>query len=157
PAFVRRLCAGGVDVLGERHAALERAVLDLHLPVRDAAPVRRPRADAAERDRALRDLDRDLLGLDAGEVDEDRHRRRVVRTDAVDPRTQAPPEPGEARNLPQIGEELLELLVHPIDVTSLVHGSLGYPWGPGRELPDMLETWTRTVIRLRWPIAVAWL
>ena len=79
-----------VDVLAERDPALERAVLDLHLLV-DAARASRGRAPLAGDRRASRSatVDVERCRVDAGELDDDRERRRVVGAVAVDLRPEA--------------------------------------------------------------------
>src|SRR5262245_66208012 len=96
-----------IDVLGQRDAALEPAVLDLHLPVRDAARLTRPAALADDGHGPLGDGDVDVLGFDSGEVHDDGHRWRVFAPAAVDLLPLAASFRGDARWLPDPGEKLL--------------------------------------------------
>src|SRR4051812_12427949 len=105
-----------VDVLREAHLPLEGAVLDLHLLI-DAPRDRRPRALSPDREHPLAGDDLHRPRVDAGELDHDGERVRLVGVEAVDVR----PEPvAEARretgDLPQVGEQLLDLLLQLVDV-----------------------------------------
>ena len=62
-----------------------------------------------------------------GELDAFRPTPPLLGAVAIDVRPKAAPHPGEAWNLPQVGEELLELFLDAIDVATLLHGALGYP------------------------------
>ncbi len=97
-----------LDVLGQPDLALEGAVLDLHLLV-DATvrAVAAPLAGNEQRPLACDDGER--LRVDAGQLDHDDELVRLVGVVAVDVRPETPAEPGEPRDLPEIGEELLDL------------------------------------------------
>ena len=87
----------GVDVLGERDPALERAVLDLHLPVGT-----RPRPRGRRARRAIDTVRSEttistLLRVDAGELDDDRDSVGALGAEAVHVRPEAvapPANPG---------------------------------------------------------------
>ena len=62
-----------------------------------------------------------------GEVDDDGDRRRVVGAVAVDVRPEAPAQAREAGHLPEVREELLELLVDEATSRRFVHGGFRVP------------------------------
>ena len=109
--------AARVDVLRESHLALERAVLDLHLLV---DPALRLRAFPLARDdeHAFAHDDGDALGVDAGKLDDHRQLVRIVGVVAVDVRAEAAARRAEARPLPEVGEQRLELVAPSRDVAS---------------------------------------
>ena len=106
----RRLRALRVDVLDEPHLPLERAVLDLHLLV-GASRRLRPLALAGDHEQPLA-ADDDAHGarVDARQLDDDRQRVRLFGVEAVDVRPEPVARSGEARHVPEIGEQLLDLL-----------------------------------------------
>jgi hypothetical protein len=64
---------------------------------------------------------------DAGQVDDDREARRILRPEAIDLRPEAAPQPGEGEDLPEVGEELLDLLGRVLDVAAFTHRSHSTP------------------------------
>src|SRR4051794_35596524 len=117
-----------VDVLGESNFPLERAVLDLHLLVHPSVRLR-PHALALHEQGALGGHHRHALRVDTRQLDHDRERVRIVGVVAVDVGAEAAPRPREPRHLPQVGEQLLDLLApigHPVNRTRL--GTV-YPHG----------------------------
>ncbi len=68
--------------------------------------------------RLLVDRDLDRCGVDAGQLDQQVQLVRVLRDVAIDRRPEPVPEPGEARYLPQVGEELFDLPLQAIDVSA---------------------------------------
>src|ERR1041385_4536851 len=118
-ALVARCGGRGVDGLGKGDSPLERSVLDLHLLI--AATPFRAAAFACN--------DEDAVGcdhlarrrVDSGQVDEDVQRRRIVAADAVDVRPEAAAGEDEPRHLPEVVDELVDLVVQPVDVVSLSH------------------------------------
>ena len=61
----------------------------------------------------------DLVGIDAGQLDEDR--QRVIGAEAVDVRAEARAQAREARHLPEVGEQLLDLLLELVHVPLPLH------------------------------------
>ena len=61
-------------------------------------------------------------GSTPGEVGDDGDRRRVVGAVAVDLGPETLAQAREPRHLPEVSEELLELLVDAADVAALLHG-----------------------------------
>jgi len=96
---------------------LERAVLDLHLLV-DATRQLRPRALARDHEHALADHDAHALRRYARQFDDHRQGVRIVGVEAVEVRAEAAAEPREPRHLPEVREELLDLLLQLVDVPS---------------------------------------
>ena len=91
PCSKRAVARSRVDVLGELHLPLERAVLDLHLLVdaaRDACGRARSPATTSSRSPATT---RTLCGSTPGQLDDDGQRVRVVGVEAVDVRAEAVP------------------------------------------------------------------
>ena len=60
--------------------------------------------------------DLDVLDVDAGELDDDRQLGGLVGAEAVDLRAEAVAQAREARHLPELGEELLDLAREAVDV-----------------------------------------
>src|SRR5439155_8773511 len=123
-AFVYRGRACRVDLAAEVEPPLERAVLDLHRLVARARD-RRTLPDAGDQERSAGRDDLDPFGLDAGQLDDDVQRGRVVRRVAVALRPEAATDAGEARHLPEVGEELLDL---PLEIVEV-------PLAPAHRLP----------------------
>ena len=122
-ALVARGRARDVDVVGERDLALEGAVVELHLLV-VAAGRAWPAALAARR-RARRGeaTISKSSAVDARELDDDRQLGGLVGAVAVDLRAEALAQAREARDLPELGEELLDLAREAVDVAPAGHGS----------------------------------
>src|SRR5581483_11837355 len=93
----------------------------------------RAAALAADDDLALGDRDLDVLRVDAGEIDHERHGGRVVGAVVVDVGAEAAAQTGEAGHLPHVGEELLEFALQPVDV-ALAHGTSVPPGGRSTRL-----------------------
>ena len=108
PVLVLRARAVWIDVFGEPDLAGERPVLDLHLLV-DAPVGAVAKPLSGDGERALADDDREALRVDAGNLDHDGQLGRVVGAVAVDHRPEPAPQPREARHVPEVGEELLDL------------------------------------------------
>jgi hypothetical protein len=62
--------------------------------------------------------DAHALRVDAGQLHDDGQRVRLVRVEAVDVRPETVPQPGEARHLPEVREQLFDLLLQLVDVAS---------------------------------------
>src|SRR5581483_1245452 len=105
--------------------ALELPVLDLHLLV-DPAVHLRTRPLARDHERSLVEDHMHGGGIDARELDEHGELVRVVGVVAIDVRPEAAPLAEEARHLPELGEELLDLFLQPVDVSPR-HGSRSIP------------------------------
>ena len=74
-----------------------------------------PAALAGDHECPLVGVDLDFRRVDAAEVDDDGERRWPLGAVAVDLRTEASAPAGEARDLPEVGEELLHLASKPVD------------------------------------------
>jgi hypothetical protein len=120
--------AFGVDVLGEVHLALERPVLDLHLLVHAARHAWTLPLAADDEQPFARD-DADRLWVYARQLDDDGERVRVARVEAVDIRAEPVPHPREARDLPEVREQLLDLFLQLVDVATR-HVGERYPREP---------------------------
>ena len=64
--------------------------------------------------------------VDSRQLDDDRQLARVFGLEAVDGRPEAVPRPREAGHLPEVGEELLDLLLQAVDVAPR-HATAAYP------------------------------
>ena len=108
-----------LDVLGELHLPLERAVLDLHLLV-DASRSLRPRPLTCDDEQPLARDDAHALRVDAGQFDDHGQSVRIVGVKAVDVRSEAEAvtRSRETRDVPQVGEQLLDLRLQLVDVPS---------------------------------------
>ena len=104
----------GLDVGRQLDRALEVPVLDLHLLIGPARGRTAPLPGDEQRASARHDLDR--LGRDAGDLDVDAQLRGILRPVDVDRRPEAAAVPHEPRNLPEVGEQLLDLALQPVDV-----------------------------------------
>ena len=112
----------GVDLLAERDAPLEAAVVDLDVLVA-AALRRRPPALAGDGEDAVREGEVDLRRIDPRELDDDVERGRVLRP----VRVHARPEDGALRRQPvvaEVCEQLLHLALDAVDVTALGHATI---------------------------------
>src|SRR5262249_35342359 len=110
----------GIDVLRQRDLPLERPVLDLHLLVVPA--VLGPPALTRDQQRLRRRDQLNVLGVDARQLDLDGQGRRVVAAVDVDlPPVAAAPAARERKDLPEIGEELLDLLRSVLEVAAFLH------------------------------------
>src|SRR3954447_1888907 len=108
----------GVGLVVPRHLTLKRAVLDFHLTV---VPARLGSAPLTREDEPVRPGDQvDRLRIDPGQLGDDDH--GVVGSIAVDLRPEAAPHAAREReDLPEVGEELLDLLGRVLEIASLVH------------------------------------
>ena len=101
-----------------------------------------------------------LSGSTPGQLDHDRELVRVVGVVAVDVRAEAAAQPGEARHLPEVGEELLDLLVQLVDVARCVIGAERYPRSASVAAHEHAGRGsccgTRWVLRHRVAVVVAW-
>ena len=111
-----RARARRVDVLGEPDLPLERAVLDLHLLVDAARDLRALAARRVIRSTRSPATTLTLCGSTPGSSTTTVSCVRVVGVEAVDVRPEAVPDAREARHLPEVGEELLDLLLQLVDV-----------------------------------------
>lgn len=102
-----------VDVLGEAHPAAERAEVDLHLLV-DALGYVQTLALTCDDQHPFGGDDVEGRRVDARQLDDDRERVRLVGVEAVDVRAEAVAQACEAGHLPELGEELFDLLVQPV-------------------------------------------
>jgi len=122
-----RLGSLGVDVLDQPHLALEGAVLDLDLLV-DAPGHLRAEPLARDHEQPLAGDDAHGLRVDTGQLHDHRQGVGLVRVEAVDVR----PEPASGcrkpRHLPEVGEQLLDLLLQPVDVPARHAGANGTPF-----------------------------
>jgi hypothetical protein len=78
-------------------------------------------ADAGDNEHAV---GRDHLqrgSFDAGQLDDDVQRRRVVTAEAVDVRPEAVARADVPGDVPEVAHELADLVVQPVDVVSLSH------------------------------------
>ena len=151
------LVAGGrcprVDVLAEQHLALERPVLDLHLLV-DATVGALARAFAGDDQGALADGDRQAAGVDPGQLDDDGQLVADRRCGSCRRSGGTRAGAREARHLPELGEELLDLGV------DARRGQLVAP----RHAPNAIRSvasaavlaWTRFVLRHRRLVVAFW-
>ena len=114
-ALVRRGRAVGVDVLPELDAPLERAVLDLHLLVPRSGSIGRSRTPETVNDRPATRTSMDV-GIGAGQLEHDVECGRVVGAEAVALRPVAAAHSGEARHLPHVREQLLDLALEVVEV-----------------------------------------
>src|SRR2546423_1290841 len=78
----------------------------------------RGRAVPGAAGQALADDGVEGAGMAAGQLDRDGRLVRLVGVKGVDVRPKATARAGEARHLPQVGEELLDLLVQLVDVSA---------------------------------------
>src|SRR5207247_6493254 len=109
------------DVLAQHELAPERAVVELHLLV-DAAVAGRPPPLAGDEQGLRGRDDLHLARVHPWELDEDGDLRRLPGAVAVDLRPESTAG-GEARDLPQLGEEVVDLAAQPVDVAAARHGS----------------------------------
>src|SRR5262249_15255182 len=100
----------------KREAALERAVLDLELVVRDAPRGMMWRTLARDQEGALVDDDLNRRRVDSSQVDHQPQLGRLRRAHDVDRRPEPGAGTGEARPLPDFGDLPLELAVRPLVV-----------------------------------------
>src|SRR6266850_8204573 len=121
-----RARASRVDVLGEAHLALERPRLDLHLLV-DATRLLRTLPLAGDQQQALPCVDLHGLRIDARQLHDDGQGVRVVRMEAVDVRAEAVPDAREAWDLPEVREQLLDLLLQLVHITACHRPEPYYP------------------------------
>ena len=99
---------------------MERAVLDLHLLVLAAVPRSAPLARNDQGPGPGDELD--VVGVDPRQLDDDRERRRVVLAEEIDVRPVAAPRAAREReDLPEVAEELLDLVGSGLEVASLLH------------------------------------
>ena len=109
PALVGRGRLLRIDVHGQRHLTLKRAVLDLELLVLPA--ILGSLALTGDEERLRRRDHLHLTRVDSGELDDDGEGGRALGPVDVDLRPIAAAHPSrEGKNLPEIGEELLDLL-----------------------------------------------
>src|SRR5581483_7577107 len=100
----------------------------------------RPPAFAADLELAVERDELDALDGDAGDLDDDRQLRRVPGAEAVDGRAEAVAQTREARDAPEIVEQLLDLLLHPADVTPTRHGRRVHRTDPANR-PGTVPPW----------------
>src|SRR4029450_13892967 len=117
-ALVRGVRVRDVDVRTERHLPPERPVADLHLLINLPLDPR-PNARSGEIERALGDEEIDLVAFDAGDLDDDG--QRVFGAKTVDVRAETGSQSREAGHLPEIGKELLDLLLELVRVPLSLH------------------------------------
>jgi hypothetical protein len=91
--------------------------------------VRRALPRAGDRHRALGNGDLDVLRVDAGQLDDDRDGVGALGAEAVHVRPEAMAATDEPWHLPEVGEELVELLLDPIGVSALHVSQKGTPGG----------------------------
>ena len=120
--LVARLGLAGVEVVAERDAPLERAVVDLDVLVapglhRRAAPLARDDEDA------VHDGELDLGGIHARQLDDDVDGGRLLRPVGVDPRPEAGAL-GRHAVVAEVGEELLHLGLQPVHVSAGSHATI---------------------------------
>ena len=105
-----------IDLLGELDPPLEGAVFDLHVE-EAAAPRGRPRASDDES--LVVGEDPQGLGVDAGKFDHHPVLGRVVGSDHVDLRPEPAAQAREARDLPELVDQLLDLALQAIEMVFL--------------------------------------
>ena len=115
PCSKRASACCGSTSSSETDVPLERPVLDLDLLV-DAPRDLRAFSLACDHEEPLARDDADRLRVHAGELHDHRQRVRLVGVEAVDVRAKAVAEAGEPRHLPEIREQLLDLLLQLVDV-----------------------------------------
>ena len=108
--------AGVAFVRGWLDPPLERPVLDLHVEVAAAGG---PRADARDDQRPVVGKDPQALGIDSRQLDDDPELGRFLGADDVDLRPKAAPQTREARHLPELVDELLDLALQLVELVSL--------------------------------------
>jgi hypothetical protein len=123
PALVLRLRGVDIDRLSECHPALECAVIDLDVLVDAPLAVLAPAA-ATEDEDAFSDRQLDLGRIDPRELDDDVDGGGILRPEDVYSRTKPPSPRGETRHLAEVGEKLLHLLLQPIHVFPIGHGTI---------------------------------
>ena len=142
----------GIDGLRQRDLPPERPVVDLHLLV--VAAVLRAVSLTDDEERLRRCDQLDVSWIDARKLDEHDERRRLLATEHVDlwP-IGAAQAARERKDLPEVGEELLDLLGCVFQIASFVHKLRV----PGVASVGGVARWTGFVLRFRWPVLCVWL
>ena len=76
---------------------------------------------AGDLEDAVSDGDLEVGGLDPGQLGDDRDAGRIVRPVDVHERTEAMPPPDQARNLAEVREQLLHLVLELVQVLAIPH------------------------------------
>ena len=85
----------------------------------------RPVPFSGDHERSLVCDDVDCRRVDAGKLDHDSQDVWVVGVEAVDVGPEASPQSGEARHLPELREQLLDLLLQPVATCHPAHRTPG--------------------------------
>src|SRR5438128_2896546 len=105
-----------IDLLGELNPPLERSMLDLHV---EEAAAPGGRARAGDDERLVVGEDPQGLRVDAGELDHHSVLGRVIGANDVHLRPESAAQAGEAGDLPELVDQLLDLALQAVELVFL--------------------------------------